>query len=90
MPNSLVLSPKHIEYMASVDKSLLGTETVREMRSHGVDAAICGLSANDLEKQFLEAGANGFWVKPFPTAEAVVSQEISRLLKSRHQAPSMD
>ena len=74
--------------MASVDKSLLGTETVREMRSQGVDAAICGLSANDLEKQFLEAGANGFWVKPFPTQEAVVEREICRLLASRNEVSS--
>lgn len=73
------------QYMASVDKSLLGTETVREMRSNGVDAVICGLSANDLEKQFREAGANGFWVKPFPTGDAVVKREICRLLASRNE-----
>ena len=78
------------QYMASVDKSLLGTETVREMRSHGVDAAICGLSANDLDKQFREAGANGFWVKPFPTSEAVVKREIHRLLESTNEITAVE
>ena len=45
------------QYMASVDKSLLGTETVREMRSKGVKSIICGLSANDVEEQFIREGA---------------------------------
>ena len=34
-------------YMASVEKQLLGTETVKALRQQGVDCRICGLSAND-------------------------------------------
>jgi DNA-binding response OmpR family regulator len=46
------------------DKQLLGTETVRELRAKGVKSIICGLSANDLERSFLNAGADSFMAKP--------------------------
>jgi len=49
------------QYMPSVDKSLLGTETVREMRSKGVKSIICGLPANDVEEQFLREGAGTYY-----------------------------
>jgi hypothetical protein len=66
--------------MASVEKSLLGTETVVELRRHGVKSRICGLSANDLEKEFLDAGANTFLMKPFPTDAKMLTQELFRAL----------
>ncbi len=50
-------------YMASVEKQLLGTEAVRELRKRGVDCRICGLSANDKEFEFLQAGADSFCFK---------------------------
>jgi CheY-like chemotaxis protein len=50
-------------YMASVEKQLLGTEAVRELRNRGVDARICGLSANDKETEFIQAGADAFSFK---------------------------
>jgi CheY-like chemotaxis protein len=71
------------QYMASVDKQLLGTETVREMRSRGVTSVICGLSANDLGVPFKESGSDGFLIKPFPTEESNLRQELSELLSSR-------
>lgn len=71
------------QYMASTDKQLLGTETVRALRAKDVDSIICGLSANDLERQFLEAGANCFLMKPFPTQPDVLVAEISRILRSK-------
>lgn len=48
------------QYMASVDRQLLGTETVRTLRVRGIDTKVCGLSANDLEQAFLKAGADAF------------------------------
>lgn len=54
------------QYMASVEKQLLGTETVAALRAKGIDCRICGLSANDLKTEFLQAGANTFLMKPFP------------------------
>lgn len=53
-------------YMASIEKQLLGSEAVQAMRDKGVDSVICGLSANDVEAQFLSAGADAFMLKPFP------------------------
>jgi CheY-like chemotaxis protein len=69
-------------YMASVQKQLLGTETVQALRSMGVTSRICGLSANDKEKEFLEAGADAFTFKPFPCAPRALTAELSRILNT--------
>ena len=68
--------------MASVEKQLLGTEAVRAMRAKGVSSIICGLSANDIEQQFLEAGSNTFMFKPFPCEKKALCLEILRVLKA--------
>ena len=47
----------------AVEKQLLGTEAVRELRNRGVSARICGLSANDKESEFIQAGADAFSFK---------------------------
>lgn len=73
-------------YMASVEKQLLGTETVREMRSSGAvqDSVICGFSANDMERQFMDAGADAgadaFLMKPFPCQKDQLGRELKRIL----------
>lgn len=67
-------------YMASVEKQLLGTETVRELRKKGIDCRICGLSANDKESEFLDAGANVFTFKPFPCEARALTKELIRVL----------
>jgi CheY-like chemotaxis protein len=69
-------------YMASVQKQLLGTETVQELRNRGVTSRICGLSANDKESEFLEAGADAFTFKPFPCEKGALRQELFRVLYS--------
>jgi CheY-like chemotaxis protein len=65
------------QYMTSADKQLLGTETVRELRAKGVKSRICGLSANNVEKSFLQSGANHFLIKPFQCAKV----PLMRLLR---------
>jgi CheY-like chemotaxis protein len=50
-------------YMASTEKQLLGSEAVRELRKMGVSCRICGLSANDKEFEFMQAGADCFSFK---------------------------
>ena len=50
-------------YMSSTHKTLLGTETAREMRHRGVNSVIVGLSANNLAVDFLEHGADYFLMK---------------------------
>lgn len=67
-------------YMASVEKQLLGTETVAELRAKGVKSRICGLSANDKEHEFLEAGSDAFLLKPMPCEANALSHALSRLL----------
>ena len=55
------------QYMSSAEKQLLGTETARKLRSKGVsETIICGLSANDMGRSFIKAGADIFLMKPFP------------------------
>lgn len=69
--------------MASVEKQMLGSETVVEMRNLGIkDTVICGLSANDKEIEFLAAGADCFLLKPFPCARDPLKQELLRILNS--------
>lgn len=64
------------QYMASIERSLLGTETVQSMRSRGVRSRICGLSANHLEQSFLEAGADYFLLKPFSTNQESLRRDL--------------
>ena len=70
------------QYMASVERQLLGTETVRELRARGVQCRICGFSANDMEAQFLAAGASAFLMKPFPCSQEPLRNELLRILSS--------
>ena len=69
------------QYMASVEKQLLGTDTVRELRSKGVQSIICGLSANDLEELFVNSGADAFMLKPFPCEKEALRTELLSVLK---------
>ncbi|GKY92170.1 hypothetical protein MPSEU_000188300 [Mayamaea pseudoterrestris] len=74
------------QYMASTQKQLLGTETVRLLRSKGVHSVICGLSANDIENQFVEAGADCFSMKPLPCDNDNLVVELKRILNSRERS----
>lgn len=67
------------QYMPSTEKTLLGTETIRELRAKGVTSCLCGLSANNLEHAFVEAGANGFIQKPMPCQKEELTRELWRL-----------
>jgi CheY-like chemotaxis protein len=70
----------HVLTYYAAERQLLGTETVRALRANGVDARICGLSANDMEKNFLGAGADAFMIKPFPCQEGPLTGELLRVL----------
>lgn len=74
-------------YMASVEKQLLGTETVAELRARKVDSRICGLSANDLEKEFLVAGADAFLIKPFETDSDKLKKTLHHILTGKKESP---
>ena len=70
------------QYMASAEKQLLGTETVRELRVRGIESTICGLSANLMEESFLSAGADAFLLKPFPCDPEAMERELARICHS--------
>jgi len=72
------------QYMASVEKQLLGTETVRAIRAKGFrKPIICGLSANDVEDAFYSAGSDAFLFKPFPCKKDELEKELLRVINSR-------
>jgi len=80
------------QYMASVEKQLLGTETVHAMRAKGVESIICGLSANDVEDQFSNAGGDYFMYKPFPCKKDALKDELLQMLacsKDEERAPGV-
>jgi signal transduction histidine kinase/CheY-like chemotaxis protein len=68
------------QYMASLEKQLLGTETVALLRAKGLTSRICGLSANDMETAFLNAGADFFILKPIQSSKDALTRELGRLL----------
>jgi signal transduction histidine kinase/CheY-like chemotaxis protein len=78
------------QYMASVEKQLLGTETTRAFRSKGVTSRICGLSANDVEHEFLRCGADFFMFKPFPCKPGELRKELHHILFSKRINPAYD
>ena len=67
-------------YMASTEKQMLGSEACAELRQLGVTSRLCGLSANDKEKEFIEAGADRFILKPFPCERTALRHELCRIL----------
>ena len=71
------------QYMASIDKQLLGTETCQALRQRGVTTnttKICGLSANDLRDAFLKSGADDFILKPMPCKPNELKETLLSLL----------
>jgi CheY-like chemotaxis protein len=71
------------QYMESTQVTLNGTECVRLMRVAGVASTICGLSANEVEDQFMAAGADSFLLKPFPFERESLQKALSHVLYSR-------
>jgi CheY-like chemotaxis protein len=67
-------------YFTSTERQLTGIETVRAMRAKGVTCCICGLSANNLEGPFHNAGASSFLTKPFPAKQDDLSPFLQSLL----------
>jgi CheY-like chemotaxis protein len=67
-------------YMASIEKQLLGTETVSALRNMGIKTKVCGLSANDKEEEFIAAGADTFMLKPFPCEAYELQQALCGIL----------
>jgi signal transduction histidine kinase/CheY-like chemotaxis protein len=81
-PYDLIFMDQH---MASTDKQLLGTETVRALRAKGFQKTICGLSANDIEQSFISAGADCFILKPIPCERSRLEAVLDGILCSNRR-----
>jgi hypothetical protein len=68
--------------MASTEKQLLGTDTIRALRAKGFKNWICGLSANDLEQSFISAGADCFILKPIPCDRSTLEGVLNGIVHS--------
>jgi CheY-like chemotaxis protein len=71
------------QYMPGIHKTLLGTDSVRALRSNGCRSIICGLSANDTEELFQKAGADAFLLKPLACGKEALARQLLRLLSCR-------
>eukprot|EP00522_Entomoneis_paludosa_P009886 CAMPEP_0172454726 /NCGR_PEP_ID=MMETSP1065-20121228/11634_1 /TAXON_ID=265537 /ORGANISM="Amphiprora paludosa, Strain CCMP125" /LENGTH=1107 /DNA_ID=CAMNT_0013207105 /DNA_START=52 /DNA_END=3375 /DNA_ORIENTATION=+ len=78
------------QYMTSVNESILrGIDTIKLMRERGVKSLICGLSANEQEHDFLDAGANYFQLKPLPCSPPDLEVLLEKILAKRRR-PSQE
>jgi CheY-like chemotaxis protein len=73
------------QYMPSpsLETPMLGTQAVQKLRSLGVCSLICGLSANQMRDEFIEAGADWFLLKPFPCDKELLYKELSKFCSCR-------
>jgi CheY-like chemotaxis protein len=76
------------QYMPGIHKTLLGTETVQTLRANGCRSIICGLSANENECLFKQAGADAFLLKPLVCGEDALARQLLRLLSCREVVTS--
>jgi CheY-like chemotaxis protein len=78
-------TPFHLIFMDQYmgdETHLLGSQTVAELRSKGVESRVCGLSANDVEQEFFDVGADAFMFKPFPCQKDPLTRELSRIMST--------
>ena len=70
------------QYMGTEADMLLGSDVVAELRNRGNESVICGMSANDVETLFDDAGADAFIFKPLPFRPDALTRELKRILVS--------
>ncbi|KAL3944053.1 MAG: hypothetical protein SGBAC_001881 [Bacillariaceae sp.] len=68
------------QYFVNDESEVLGTDAVIGMRNKGIQARICGMSANDHENIFDDAGADSFMFKPLPQNPDALKQDLLRIL----------
>ena len=73
------------QYMPALERPLLGTEVIRQLRAAGSKCIMCGLSANDMKDEFLASGANAFRMKPFSCEKARLKKELLVLLDGANE-----
>ena len=68
--------------MGTDKNQLLGSDTVAKLREQGIRSKICGMSANDVEQLFDDAGADEFIFKPLPFRKDPLTRELLRILSN--------
>jgi CheY-like chemotaxis protein len=76
--------------ISSIDSVLSGSQTVQELRRLGCKSIIIGLSANHQEDAFLTAGANHFWLKPFPCHALTLRRALVGVLAHDQSVASIE
>ncbi|KAL7565587.1 hypothetical protein ACA910_014299 [Epithemia clementina (nom. ined.)] len=79
-PFSLIFMDQYMPHAALVEVDRTGTETIATLRARGVQSCICGLSANDIQAEFLGSGADSFMLKPIPKEKDAMEQWLGTLL----------
>ena len=69
------------QYMEEAGGVMVGTDVVFAMRRMRIDSIIIGCSGNDMDEQFLEAGADWVWKKPMPSNSKIIADIRSATAK---------
>jgi CheY-like chemotaxis protein len=83
----LIFMDQHM--ISSIDSALTGSQTIKELRRVGCKSLIIGLSANQQQETFLAAGANHFWLKPFPCEASSLRQALVGILSDDKKVATM-
>jgi len=75
------------QYMEEAGGVMVGTDVIATMRRSKIDCAIIGCSGNDLEQQFIAAGADLVWGKPIPSNASIIQN--FRFALDKRQGPSI-
>jgi CheY-like chemotaxis protein len=87
----LIFMDQYMVTTSSSDSVLLGSQTVQELRRRlGCKSVIVGVSANQQEEAFIAAGANHFWLKPFPCQASSLRQALAGILSNDNSMASIE
>mmetsp|Transcript_3569 Transcript_3569/g.5524 ORF Transcript_3569/g.5524 Transcript_3569/m.5524 type:complete len:1042 (-) Transcript_3569:850-3975(-) len=75
------------QYMEEGGGVMVGTDVVFAMRRMKFDAVLIGCSGNDLNDQFIEAGADLVWQKPMPSNSKIIADVRAAMLQRKSLKP---
>lgn len=69
------------QYMEEAGGVMVGTDVVFAMRRMRIDSIVIGCSGNDIDQEFIEAGADWVWKKPMPPNSKIISDLRSAMMR---------
>jgi two-component system sensor histidine kinase/response regulator len=69
------------QYMEEAGGVMVGTDVVFAMRRMRIDSIVIGCSGNDIDQEFIEAGADWVWKKPMPPNSKIISDLRSAMIR---------